>query len=100
LPIGSLRLRKVMRGKRADRQPKNAVARFHLSNGAEIDNVLSGADSSDNGLIQSCGAMVNYRYRLKRVEPNGAAYATRYKIAVSRGVQAMLRAAPAGSEQT
>lgn len=85
--------------KRSDGQPKNAVARFHLSNGAEIDNVLAGADQSANGWAQSCGAMVNYRYRLKQVEPNSEAYATKNKIAVSRGVQALLRAAPAGAEQ-
>ena len=97
--IRSLAAHYLAKSKRGDGQPRNPVARFHLSNGAEIDNVLAGADQSQNGWAQSVGAMVNYRYRLKRVEANGAAYATKSKIAVSRGVQALLRAAPGGSEQ-
>lgn len=98
--IRTLAAHYLAKAKRADGQPKNAVARFHLSNGAEIDNVLANADQSANGWAQSCGAMVNYRYRLRRVESNGAAYANRARIAVSRGVQGLLRSAPGGAEQS
>lgn len=50
--------------------PFDPVARFHLGNGAQIHAIHPGADLSDNGLRQSCGAMVNYHYDLDLIEQN------------------------------
>ncbi|HAA55471.1 MAG TPA: hypothetical protein DCE42_11990 [Myxococcales bacterium] len=38
------------------------VARFHLGNGAQIRDILVGADGSWHGLEQSLGVMVSYQY--------------------------------------
>jgi len=46
----------------------DAVAKFHLNNGARLQRINWGADLSRNGLRQSCGLMVNYLYDLDRVE--------------------------------
>src|SRR5690606_25879606 len=43
-------------------RPLDPVARFHLSNGAELHRIHAGADLSERGLAQSHGVMVNYLY--------------------------------------
>ncbi len=52
----------------------DAVAHFHLSNGAQIERVNWLADRSTNGLAQSAGLMVNYLYRLPDIERHHEAY--------------------------
>ncbi|GGA67403.1 hypothetical protein GCM10011490_17480 [Pseudoclavibacter endophyticus] len=42
--------------------PCDPVARFHLRNGARLDRVLPGADSSAVAFERSFGVMVSYRY--------------------------------------
>ena len=51
-------------------QPLDPVARFHLSNGAQILAVNRQADLSENGLAQSWGVMVNYLYEPDRIAEN------------------------------
>jgi malonyl-CoA decarboxylase len=46
----------------------DAVAKFHLNNGAKLHRINWAADLSRNGLKQSGGLMVNYLYDLDRVE--------------------------------
>jgi malonyl-CoA decarboxylase len=46
----------------------DAVAKFHLGNGARLQRINWAADLSRNGLKQSCGMMVNYLYDLSKVE--------------------------------
>jgi malonyl-CoA decarboxylase len=48
--------------RRADGRPLDAVARFHLRNGARLWRVNPGADRSERGQQRSFGLMVNYRY--------------------------------------
>jgi len=45
-----------------DGLPADAVARFHLGNGACVERLNWGADLSRKGRTQSCGMMVNYLY--------------------------------------
>lgn len=52
------------------------VARFHLGNGARIERLNWAADSSEKGLAQSCGMMVNYVYELGQLDDNLAQLAT------------------------
>ena len=48
----------------------DAVAKFHLGNGARLERLNWAADLSRKGLKQSLGLMVNYMYDLHDVEDN------------------------------
>src|SRR6516162_5682750 len=64
--------------------PLDAVARFHLGNGARLERLNWPGDFSDRGRKQSFGLMVNYLYDLGDIEKNHEAYAqSRTIIAVS-----------------
>ena len=69
--------------------PRDAVARFHLGNGASIHRVHAGADTSDKGLAQSGGAMVNYAYDLDLITRNHEGFARDGTIAASAEVRAL-----------
>jgi malonyl-CoA decarboxylase len=56
-------------------KPLDPVARFHLSNGAEVFRIVTQADLSTRGQQNSCGVMVNYRYDLSRRMERKARYA-------------------------
>ena len=73
------------------RRALDPVAHFHLSNGARVERLNWRADTSDKGLAQACGLMVNYLYRLDDIEDNHEAYAGRGKVAVSPTVKALLK---------
>ena len=51
-----------------DGKPVDAVARFHLGNGARVERLNWAGDPSPKGLKQSYGLMVNYLYDLKRID--------------------------------
>ncbi|RYF32675.1 MAG: malonyl-CoA decarboxylase, partial [Comamonadaceae bacterium] len=51
-----------------DGKPADAVARFHLGNGARVERLNWGGDPSPKGHKQSWGLMVNYLYDLKRLD--------------------------------
>ena len=70
-------------------QPRDPVARFHLNNGALIEAVHADADISANGLAQSCGVMVNYRYDLNKISANHEAYANKQSVVASKAVKSL-----------
>ena len=70
-------------------QPLDPVARFHLNNGALVEAVHADADISANGLAQSCGVMVNYRYDLTKISSNHEAYANQQSVVASKAVKAL-----------
>ena len=76
--------------KRSDQLPLDPVARFHLGNGASLDEILPGADLFHKGLMQSAGVMVSYLYDLQQVENNHEAYANDKMVIVSSSVSALL----------
>ncbi|MBI4195102.1 MAG: malonyl-CoA decarboxylase [Betaproteobacteria bacterium] len=82
----------LTRARRGDGQPLDAVARFHLRNGARLERINWGADPSSRGLTQSAGMMVNYLYELDEVELNHEAYVNEGRMAVSRRVESLARA--------
>ncbi len=82
--------RYFLEAKRPDGQPPDPVARFHLGNGAELEAMHWMGDTSDKGIAQSAGLMVNYRYRLDRIEANHEAYARDGEIRASRAVRGYL----------
>ncbi|MEM8811720.1 MAG: malonyl-CoA decarboxylase [Pseudomonadota bacterium] len=86
-----------LNGRRADRQPLDPVARFHLGNGARLLQINWRGDVSEKGFAQSSGIMVNYEYDLDRIELNHEAYATDREIIASRRVRSHLPA-PEGLE--
>ena len=73
--------------------PRDAVARFHLNNGASVHDVHSGADLSNHGMAQSGGAMVNYLYDLDRISENHEAFSTRKKVTASVSLHGLARKA-------
>ena len=88
-----LAARYLMSAKRADGQPLDRVARFHLGNGAIIHQLHARGDTSDKGLAQSAGAMVNYLYDLSNVAQNQERYAAHREIAASLDVRSLVAAA-------
>ena len=71
--------------------PVDAVARFHLGNGARLERINWLADTSDKAMTQSHGLMVNYQYDLDDIEKNHEAYAEGRTVVASNGVQRLLR---------
>ena len=63
--------------------PINDVCRFHLGNGAIIDDININANVSQVGLNRSFGVMVNYLYELKNIEKNHEDYINNKKIIIS-----------------
>jgi len=58
-----------MRARNRRGMPVDAVARFHLGNGARLERLDWLADTSERAIKQSHGLMVNYRYDLDYIEP-------------------------------
>ena len=71
-----------------DGRPIDAVARFHLGNGARVEQIHWAADGSAKGHKQSFGLMVNYLYDLKRLDKHRAQLA-QGKVPVSPAIDAM-----------
>ncbi len=67
----------------------DAVARFHLDNGARLERINLLANTSPNGLKQSAGLMVNYLYDLKRVEESHEAFVNG-SVVHSRAVKSLI----------
>jgi malonyl-CoA decarboxylase len=74
--------------------PRDPVARFHLGNGARLEQLDFLADTSSKGLSQAHGLMVNYLYDLKNIEKNHEAYAESRTIITSSAVKRLARTAP------
>ncbi|MBC7379189.1 MAG: malonyl-CoA decarboxylase [Burkholderiaceae bacterium] len=70
-----------------DGKPVDAVARFHLGNGARVERLNWAGDPSAKGVKQSYGLMVNYLYDLKRLDRHRNLLA-QGKVAVSGDVEA------------
>ena len=84
----------LISAKRKDGSPVDPVARFHLTNGAKVHNIHANADLSVNGLAQSSGAMVNYRYELSEVEKNHENFGNEYTVAAEKPVHALSKVIP------
>jgi malonyl-CoA decarboxylase len=71
--------------------PVDAVARFHLGNGAQLERINWLADTSDKAIAQAQGLMVNYLYDLDHIEKNHEVYAETRTVVASTAVQRLLR---------
>lgn len=87
-------------------KPVDPVARFHLGNGASLKQINWLADTSDKGLHQSAGLMVNYLYELKFIEENHEAYVCNGEVKTTDFIKSLVPEAeeskelvPAGGEE-
>jgi len=71
--------------------PIDAVARFHLGNGARLERLDWPADTSERALAQSHGLMVNYLYDLDYIEQNHEAYAQQHAVVAAGAVTRLVR---------
>ena len=75
-----------VRGRNSRGLPIDAVARFHLGNGARLERLDWLADTSERALQQSYGLMVNYLYDLDYIERNHEAYAQQHAVVAANAV--------------
>lgn len=75
-------------------EPLDAVARFHLGNGAALDRLNWLGDSSEQGMARSAGLMVNYVYWLAEVERNHERYFREHEVIASPQVEKLARDCP------
>jgi len=80
-----------LHSRRTDLAPIDPVERFHLSNGARLEQINWCGNSSPHGLRQSAGFMVNYLYKTADIEKNLEAYAEKKKIVTSARVAKLNR---------
>ena len=73
-----------------DGKPVDAVARFHLGNGARVERLNWAGDPSSKGQKQSYGLMVNYLYDLKRIDKHRDLLA-QAKVPVSGDIEDLCR---------
>ncbi len=71
--------------------PLDAVARFHLRNGARLERINWMGDPSPKGLGESCGILVNYAYDLDSVTENHEAYVYEHGVVCSNAVRALAK---------
>jgi len=76
--------------KRNENYARDPVAHFHLSNGAKIERLNWMADTSENGLKQSEGMMVNYLYEIPLIESRSQSYSAEGKVALSVSIEKQL----------
>jgi len=92
-PLVRLAARYLLGAKAGEEQIFDPVGRFHLGNGASIERLNFLADTSEKGLAQSFGLMVNYLYTPDEIEDNVENLLQKGKIAASPTIRhaAMLK---------
>lgn len=80
-----------LRAKNGRGAPLDAVARFHLGNGARLERINWLADTSDKAMAQAHGFMVNYLYDLDHIEKNHEAFAENRTVVAANSVQRLVR---------
>jgi len=88
--IIKLVLHYLMNEKNRKQLPVNDVCRFHLGNGAIIDDIVINGNISEVGFNRSYGVMVNYLYELKNIEKNHEEYINFKKIIISNKLKKKL----------
>jgi len=80
----------IVNEKNKKRLPINNVSRFHLGNGAIVDDIVINANVSENGFKRSFGIMVNYLYELKNIEKNHEDYTNNNQVIFSDKIKKYL----------
>jgi malonyl-CoA decarboxylase len=89
-PLTELCAHYLLEAKRGNGKALDPVAHFHLSNGARLERINWLADTSPTRMRESAGMMVNYVYRLDRIDDNAQAYADQGRISAAPAVAALL----------
>ena len=89
-PLTELCAHYLLEGKRPNGKVLDPVAHFHLSNGARLERINWLADTTPTRMRESAGMMVNYVYRLDRIDELAQAYADLGRISASPAVTALL----------
>ncbi len=89
-PLLRLAAHYLLQGRHGD-GPADPVARFHLGNGARVEQLNWLADTSAKGLAQSWGLMVNYLYDPDRIESNLEAFAADGRIDAAASIKRMAK---------
>lgn len=89
-PLMRLCARYLLQAKRSDGLGAlNPVAHFHLNNGARVEQLNWLGDTSAKGMQESAGIMINYLYRLDRIDRCHEEYRSKGKIAASSSVEGL-----------
>ena len=80
----------ALRAKSPRGKPLDPVARFHLGNGARLEQLNFLGDTSAKGMREAAGLMVNFLYNLRFIEANHEAFANHGTIAASNAVERQL----------
>ncbi|HEX5327058.1 MAG TPA: malonyl-CoA decarboxylase [Acetobacteraceae bacterium] len=75
------------------RRARDPVAHFHLSNGARLERINMGGDTSDKGVKEGATVMVNYLYDLAKIDDWHEDYAGEGKRNASTAVRRLLTGA-------
>ena len=70
--------------------PLGDVTRFHLRNGAIINDIIVNANVSDAGFKRSFGVMVNYLYELNNIEKNHEDFVNKREVVYSNKLKKFL----------
>ncbi|OEJ66750.1 malonyl-CoA decarboxylase [Magnetovibrio blakemorei] len=89
LPITQLCAHYLVNEKRKGR-PLDAVAKFHLGNGAGLERINWLGDVSAKGVGESASLLVNYKYDLAKIETHHEAYANEGIVAHSKRIAKLL----------
>ncbi len=89
-PLTQLCAHYLLEAKRSSGKALDPVAHFHLTNGARLERINWLADTSPARMRESAGMMVNYVYRLDRIDELAQAYADHGRINTSTAVTALL----------
>jgi malonyl-CoA decarboxylase len=85
-----------LRGRDSRGRVFDSVARFHLGNGARLEQLDFLGDTSEKGMQQAFGLMVNYLYDLDEIEQNHEAFLEKGIVAASPAVRKLVKAKAAG----
>jgi malonyl-CoA decarboxylase len=86
--------RYLVAARSANGLPLDPVARFHLGNGASLDQLNMLGDLSPRAMAAAHGVMVNYRYRLEDLERNHEAFATSREIIAAPAIRKLAESSP------
>ncbi len=85
--LGARYLLAESQGKRA----LDPVAHFHLTNGARVERIMMGADTSEKGVRESATLMVNYLYDPAKIEEYHEEYSGEGKRNATTAIRRMSR---------
>ncbi|MCB1957118.1 MAG: malonyl-CoA decarboxylase [Rhodocyclaceae bacterium] len=92
VPLTRLAARYLVHARKAG-MPFDPVARFHLGNGARVERLNWLGDTSEKGILQSWGMMVNYLYDPDAIENHVETFARAGRVARSAHVGRLAKTA-------